>query len=104
MNVGTIGHIDHGKTTLTAAITRVLNQDGRAEFIAYDAIDKVREGVWVRAHGPFRCVAPINLTRALRVRETCAFVNSNNCLPAVCVDRRTNRAKSMTKKMSVSLW
>ncbi len=43
VNVGTIGHVDHGKTTLTAAITRVLAQSGKAEFMAYDAIDKAPE-------------------------------------------------------------
>ena len=38
-NVGTIGHVDHGKTTLTAAITKTLAETGGAEFIAYDVID-----------------------------------------------------------------
>ena len=42
-NVGTIGHVDHGKTTLTAAITKVLAETGGAEFIAYDQIDKAPE-------------------------------------------------------------
>ena len=43
VNVGTIGHIDHGKTTLTAAITRVLSEQGKAEFTAFDEIDKAPE-------------------------------------------------------------
>jgi elongation factor Tu len=43
VNVGTIGHVDHGKTTLTAAITRILSLQGRAKFTAYDAIDKAPE-------------------------------------------------------------
>jgi elongation factor Tu len=43
VNVGTIGHVDHGKTTLTAAITKVLSQSGKAEFVAYDKIDKAPE-------------------------------------------------------------
>jgi len=43
VNVGTIGHIDHGKTTLTAAITRVLATKGQAEFTAFDEIDKAPE-------------------------------------------------------------
>ena len=43
VNVGTIGHIDHGKTTLTAAITRVLSTKGQAEFTAFDEIDKAPE-------------------------------------------------------------
>ncbi len=42
-NVGTIGHVDHGKTTLTAAITKVLAESGGAEFSAYDQIDKAPE-------------------------------------------------------------
>ena len=42
-NVGTIGHVDHGKTTLTAAITKVLSETGGAEFTAYDDIDKAPE-------------------------------------------------------------
>ncbi|OJX10039.1 MAG: translation elongation factor Tu, partial [Caedibacter sp. 37-49] len=42
-NVGTIGHVDHGKTTLTAAITKVLAESGGATFTAYDQIDKAPE-------------------------------------------------------------
>jgi elongation factor Tu len=42
-NIGTIGHVDHGKTTLTAAITKVLAEAGGAEFTAYDQIDKAPE-------------------------------------------------------------
>ena len=42
-NVGTIGHVDHGKTTLTAAITKVLAETGGAEYTAYDQIDKAPE-------------------------------------------------------------
>ncbi len=43
VNVGTIGHVDHGKTTLTAAITKVLALKGQAEYTAFDAIDKAPE-------------------------------------------------------------
>ena len=43
VNIGTIGHVDHGKTTLTAAITKVLGLKGDAEFMAYDMIDKAPE-------------------------------------------------------------
>jgi elongation factor Tu len=43
VNVGTIGHVDHGKTTLTAAITKVLAKTGKAKFVAYDQIDKAPE-------------------------------------------------------------
>ena len=42
-NIGTIGHVDHGKTTLTAAITKVLAGTGGATFTAYDQIDKAPE-------------------------------------------------------------
>ena len=43
VNVGTIGHVDHGKTTLTAAITKVLALRGTAEFMAFDEIDRAPE-------------------------------------------------------------
>jgi len=42
-NIGTIGHVDHGKTTLTAAITKILAETGKAQFTAYDQIDKAPE-------------------------------------------------------------
>ena len=42
-NIGTIGHVDHGKTTLTAAITKVLAEKGGAEFTDYEQIDKAPE-------------------------------------------------------------
>ena len=43
VNIGTIGHVDHGKTTLTAAITKTLSDNWRATSIAYDEIDKAPE-------------------------------------------------------------
>src|SRR3989339_892249 len=43
INIGTIGHVDHGKTSLTAAITKVLSTRGLAEFLAYENIDKAPE-------------------------------------------------------------
>ena len=43
VNIGTIGHVDHGKTTLTAAITKVLNLAGEADFVDYANIDKAPE-------------------------------------------------------------
>ena len=43
VNVGTIGHIDHGKTTLTAAITRILAKESKAEYVAFEEIDKAPE-------------------------------------------------------------
>src|ERR1700704_2630860 len=42
-NIGTIGHVDHGKTSLTAAITKVLAETGKAHYTAYDQIDKAPE-------------------------------------------------------------
>jgi len=43
VNIGTVGHVDHGKTTLTAAITKVLHMTGQADFMGYDSIDKAPE-------------------------------------------------------------
>jgi elongation factor Tu len=43
VNIGTIGHIDHGKTTLTAAITKVLAEAGLSEFRSFDSIDNAPE-------------------------------------------------------------
>ena len=43
VNIGTIGHVDHGKTTLTASITKVLAMAGQAHYEAYDMIDKAPE-------------------------------------------------------------
>src|SRR5512146_1647314 len=43
VNIGTIGHVDHGKTTLTAAITKTLATKGQAKYMAYDQIDNAPE-------------------------------------------------------------
>lgn len=43
VNIGTIGHVDHGKTTLTAAITKVLAGKGQAQYVSYENIDKAPE-------------------------------------------------------------
>jgi len=43
LNIGTIGHVDHGKTTLTAAITRILEKQGKAKYVPFDEIDKAPE-------------------------------------------------------------
>ncbi|HEY0788620.1 MAG TPA: elongation factor Tu [Thermoanaerobaculia bacterium] len=58
VNIGTIGHVDHGKTTLTAAITKVLAAKGTASFVAFDQIDKAPEererGITIAtAHGEY---------------------------------------------------
>jgi len=62
VNVGTIGHVDHGKTTLTAAITKVLATKGQAKFTAFDQIDKAPEererGITIAtAHVEYQTVA-----------------------------------------------
>ena len=43
VNVGTIGHVDHGKTTLTAALTKVMALKGQANFVSYDEVAKASE-------------------------------------------------------------
>src|SRR3990170_3573539 len=43
LNIGTIGHVDHGKTTLTAAITKILEKQGKAKFVPFDEINKAPE-------------------------------------------------------------
>ena len=55
LNVGTIGHIDHGKTTLTAAITKHLEKKGMAEYIPFDQIDKAPEE---KSQGHYHCDGP----------------------------------------------
>ena len=52
VNVGTIGHIDHGKTTLTAAITKTLALKGQADFRAFDSIDNAATVVGSNASDP----------------------------------------------------
>lgn len=43
VNIGTIGHVDHGKTTLTAAITKTLQKQGLSKYVTYDQIDRAPE-------------------------------------------------------------
>ncbi len=54
VNIGTIGHVDHGKTTLTAAITLYLSKKGGAEFKSFDSIDNAPEekerGITMQQH------------------------------------------------------
>ncbi len=52
VNIGTIGHVDHGKTTLTAAITKVLALKGDADFMDYSSIDKAPEELVVSRSTP----------------------------------------------------
>ena len=63
VNVGTMGHVDHGKTTLTAAITKGLGMEGGAEFVAYDQIDKAPEE---RARGITISIAHVEYQTANR--------------------------------------
>ena len=51
-NVGTVGHVDHGKTTLTAAITKILAESGGADFTAYDDITRRLRNVPVASQFP----------------------------------------------------
>ena len=60
VNIGTIGHVDHGKTTLTAAITKVLAEKGMAQFEDYADIDKAPEEREVLP------LTPLMLSRRLR--------------------------------------
>ncbi|MDC0861530.1 elongation factor Tu [Alphaproteobacteria bacterium] len=62
-NIGTIGHVDHGKTTLTAAITKILAETGGAEYTAYDQIDKAPEE---KARGITISTAHVEYTTANR--------------------------------------
>src|SRR5471032_3260201 len=62
-NIGTIGHVDHGETTLTAAITKVLAETGGATFTAYDQIDKAPEE---RARGITIATAHVEYQSAAR--------------------------------------
>src|SRR6187399_143751 len=63
VNVGTIGHVDHGKTTLTAAITKVLAMKGAANFRSFDSIDKAPEE---RARGITIAIAHVEYETAKR--------------------------------------
>ena len=75
-NIGTIGHVDHGKTSLTAAITKVLAETGGATYTAYDQIDKAPEekarGITIStAHVEYqtarRAITPMSIVRAMPI-------------------------------------
>ena len=75
VNVGTIGHVDHGKTTLTAAITMVLSKKGMAEVRAYESIDNAPEekerGITINtAHVEYRATNATMPTSIARVTRT----------------------------------
>ena len=69
VNVGTIGHVDHGKTTLTAAITNVLARKGLAEAQKFDQIDKAPEGFCSRW-----CDASNARTYSFGKKRWCSYV------------------------------
>jgi len=68
VNVGTIGHVDHGKTTLTAAITKIQAEKMGGEFKAYDQIDNAPEE---RARGITIATAHVEYERARRLPGPC---------------------------------
>ena len=73
VNIGTIGHIDHGKTTLTAAITKIAGLKGSGSFISYDEIDKAPEAH--RAEGSQRQLFSVSLPFLLSFRQIDAGVH-----------------------------
>ena len=79
VNIGTIGHVDHGKTTLTAAITKTLAMKGQAQYEAYDMIDKAPEererGITINtAHVEYERIIVITLT--LTARDTLTMLKT----------------------------
>ena len=72
VNIGTIGHVDHGKTTLTAAITQTLAKEGKAQALAYDQIDKSPEE---KARG-----ITISTTRSARLLPSSNWKKPGACL------------------------
>ena len=67
INVGTIGHVDHGKTTLTAAITRTLASSGQANFRALDTIDNAPEE---KARGVTIAITHVNMKQSSVIMHT----------------------------------
>ena len=84
-NIGTIGHVDHGKTSLTAAITKVLAETGGATFTAYDQIDKAPEekarGITIStAHVEYETQEPpLRARRLPRPRRLCEEHDHRRC-------------------------
>src|SRR6476646_6220139 len=88
----TIGHVDHGKTTLTAAITKVLAKTGKAKFVAYDQIDKAPEE---RARGITIATAHVEYETDARMDGAMLVVSAADCpMPQtrehVLLDRQVN--------------
>ena len=76
VNIGTIGHVDHGKTTLTAAITKWLSLQGKAEFEAYDSIDKAPEE-------KERGITSTPLTLSMRPRSVTMLTSTARATPTI---------------------
>ena len=77
VNVGTIGHIDHGKTTLTAALTKVAADKGWAKFIPYDEVAKASESQGRRDETKILTIATSHVeygTPTCRASSTCSRV------------------------------
>jgi len=75
VNIGTIGHVDHGKTTLTAAISKTLSEKGLADFTSFENIDKAPEererGITISiAHIEYQTEAVTTRTSTARVTPT----------------------------------
>src|SRR6266480_2050158 len=74
VNVGTIGHVDHGKTTLTAAITQVAESKGLAKFVPYDEVAKASAAQGRRDATKMLTIATANVKYATEKRH-CAHVD-----------------------------
>ena len=79
VNIGTIGHVDHGKTTLTAAITMALSQQGKAAAMRYDEIDKAPEE---KARGITINTAHVEYETDKRHYEMCIRDSAEMCAEA----------------------
>ena len=85
VNIGTIGHIDHGKTTLTAAITKYLALQGKAEYTDYSSIDKAPEererGITINtAHVEYESTP---LTSSMRPRSVTMHTSTARATPTI---------------------
>ena len=106
-NIGTIGHVDHGKTSLTAAITKVLAESGGATFTAYDQIDKAPEE---KARGITISTAHVEYTTANRhyAHVDCPghadYVKNWSCPPPTVRCRRPGSTFCSPVRSACRLW
>ena len=91
-NVGTIGHVDHGKTTLTAAITKILAETGGATYVEYDEIDKAPEE---KARG-------ITINTAHVEYETAAQARGGR--PTACISTTTSLCRRWSRRRYRRSW